>query len=321
MNNLAHTNNQTFSLPKEACLQPLTIQTKAIGPIDDCVYVSGYVKGEFGNPGLQKEFERCLLSGGEKNEIDQYSPKDHDQASKNLKKKLKGKLPQYLYLVLSKPENAYLAREMTWSLVNSYGNAIYTLQSSQFQLQQLIEAIKPREQDETSSVSESERYKMSPPVMVVGKVEKNPMDDLPNLLISKIDTINPSLIMDNVSKELRDINIDKLKRIMVDILSMAENDGDTDKDRALNYSLQNNHAIYRRSYKIIYDSSNGNSPAANLTSVQVLPEISGDRLVAKVVFDYHNNNGSGNESWYSVVDINGEYPFILVPFKPYIPRY
>ena len=308
-------------MPKGACLQPLTIQTKTIGPTDDYIYVSGYVKGKFGNAGLQKEFERCLLSGGEKSEIDQYLPKNHDQALKDLKGKLKDKLPQYLYSVLSKPENAYLAREMTWSLVNSYGNAIYTLQPSQFQLQQLIEAIKPREQNDASSVSETDRYKMSPPVMVVGKAEKSPMDELPNLLISKIETINPSLIIDSVSKKIRDLSIDKLKRIMVDILSMAENDGDTDKDRALNYSLQNNHAIYRQSYKIIYSSSNGSSAAANLTSVQVLPEISGNRLVAKVIFYYQNYNGRGNESWYSVVDINGEYPFILVPFKPYIPRY
>jgi hypothetical protein len=85
--------------------------------------------------------------------------------------------------------------------------------------------------------------------------------------------------------------------------------------------LQNNHAIYSRSYKIIYESSNGSSAAAHLTSVQVVPELSGDRLVAKVIFDYNNNNGNGRESWYSVVDINGEYPFILVAFKPYIPKY
>ncbi len=29
---------------------------------------------------------------------------------------------------------------------------------------------------------------------------------------------------------------------MFDILSLAENDGDTDKDRALNYALHHNHA-------------------------------------------------------------------------------
>jgi hypothetical protein len=111
------------------------------------------------------------------------------------------------------------------------------------------------------------------------------------------------------------INVDKLKTIVAEMLSLGENDGDTDKERALNYMLHHNFAVYSRSCEIMFEGSANNSdlPSARLSNIQVLTQMSDQRVIAKVVFDYQNNNGGAGQSWYSAVDVTDQYPFLLVP--------
>ncbi len=195
-------NYNNFSLEKNAHSPAITMQRKNIEFADNCIYVIGYLRAEFSSTGLKKEFERYLLSVDDEDEITQYLPGDHKQAAKKLQQQLKVDMPQYLYKVLSQPVNAYIAREMTWTLVNSYGNDIYTLKPSKNQFKQLIDAIKPREQHSVNSTKDINRYKMSPPVMVAGRAEHALADELPNLTISKIDSLNPSALVEGVKNKV-----------------------------------------------------------------------------------------------------------------------
>lgn len=279
----------------------------------DYVFANGYIRAQFTSPGLKKEFERCLLPLGGKGKMLQYMPENHQVLMRKMN--LTENIEDKLYEVLSQPQNRYIAREMQWTLVNPYDSDVYNLIPFEAHLKKLIAAIKPRSN------------KLPRPVMVLGSASMNisgsETNDLPDLAISKVEAVNPSAIIKAITQTLPDANVDNLKQLVADILSLGANDGDQVQDRALNYLLYNNFAIYSRSYEIIYENSaaNNGGPAARLTGIQVLPQMSGNRIIVKVVFDYQNISGGCSQSWYSVVDVTDEYPFLLVPFSRYLPRY
>ncbi|MCJ8292038.1 MAG: hypothetical protein HRT58_19330 [Crocinitomicaceae bacterium] len=292
---------------QSARMESDTIHPGTISPMHELIYVNGYIRTEFTSIGLEKEFERCVLF--QQGEGRQYFSDGDATLLKATKHR--GKLNEELYSILSKPQNAYIAREITWVLVSEYGNDLYTLKPSESQLLILIEALK----------SNDDKNKLS--VMVVGRAVYGNGNDLAELSISKVVEVSSSSIVEALRAKNPSMNKDKLESVVQEIFSLCVNNGDTEKDRALNYILHNNLEIYERSYEIKYDTriSKGSQPGGDLSAVQVIPEMSGKRILAKINFDYDSNNGSPGQSWFSVVDVSDEFPFLLAGFKRYLQRY
>lgn len=272
------------------------------------LYINGYVKVDFPSKGLKKEFERCLLSLGDKGEKRQFLP----VTTNKVQAPLTDNIEQQLYELVSKPSYRYIARSMTWRFTNSYGHEIYNLTPTESQLNALISAIKPR------------KNTLARPMVLVGYSQASLASRLPNVDVRRLTKVSPSSIIKSIKATMPNIDVDKLKLIVAEILSLSTNSGDNDQDRALNYILYQNLAIYSRTYGILYDEAGGSSqsaPNARLMNIQVLPLISGDRHVVKVVFEYHNANGGGSQHWYSAVDVTDEYPFLLESFERFLPRY
>ncbi|MBU2899030.1 hypothetical protein [Vibrio hepatarius] len=67
--------------------------------------------------------------------------------------------------------------------------------------------------------------------------------------------------------------------------------------------------------------SGPNPNGYQLVNVEVVTDWSGDRLVSKLIFNYQGINTGAKQSWYSTVDVTGEYPFSLAKWKRFLPQY
>jgi len=287
---------------------PSDITQAGLGPAPrDYVYVNGYVKAEFDNLGLEKEFERNLASSNGEGKSDLFMPEDKHYALKN--KHWFSDRDSCLFKQLSHPKNHYIARQMKWSLVNSYGDNIYLLEAKNLHLSSLINALKPQSSEPDTAM----------PVSIIGSYQVKGNEALPQIEIQKLATITPSNLVQKIHKEHAGFNDKKLKSVITDILSLADNNGDTDQDRALNYALSHNLDLYMGAYELIYNHSD--REIAQLNNVTVLTEIAGERKIAKVVFDFQNVQSSVGQHWYCAIDVTHEYPFLLTSFKRYLPRY
>lgn len=273
----------------------------------DYVFVNGYVKAEFDNLGLEKEFERNLVSSHENGDNHLFMPENRSDVLKD--KNWYCDKENCLSKQLSHPKNHYIARQMKWSLVNHYGDNIYLLEVNNLHLASLIKALEPQSSEPAFFM----------PVSILGYYQVEGNESLPRIKIQKIGRLTPSDLVQKIHKQHAGFNDKKLKLVITDILSLADNSGDTDQDRALNYALSHNLDLYMGAYELIYNHSD--REVAQLNNVSVITDIAGERKIAKVVFDFQNVESSVGQHWYCAIDVTHEYPFLLTSFKRYLPRY
>jgi len=271
------------------------------------VYVSGQVKADFPNIGLRREFERCLLSITNGGNNSQYLATDTGTPLR--KRKDLNELKKSLYTLFSKPQFTYVARDMSWTLMDAYGNDIYHLDSSETQLNELVKAIEPTDRNVPQAVT------------ILGETTLRSENNIPSITIRKVETVTPSSIINTINSQIPGMDDNNLKKTVAEILTLGENEGYTNEDRALNYCLDHNMKIYIGAYEVLNNSnSSTSSPTAQLSNIYVALQVSGSRRVAKVIFTFQNIEGGGTQSWYSAVDVTDEYPFLLVGFKRFLQR-
>jgi hypothetical protein len=275
----------------------------------DFVYVNGFVKAEFDNLGLEREFERNIASCDSEGQHTLYMPENTDSVLKD--KQWYEDRERCLFTYLSQPKNRYIARLMKWSIINSYNDEIYRLKPDPQHLNALIAALELNNKDAPRAIN------------VIGTHQMLAQEALPCIHINKVESISPSSLVQKIQTQHAGFNSGKLKNVIGDILSLAENNGDSDHDRALNYALYHNLELYMGSYEIIYNHAGGNNErqVAQLNNVTVLSEVYGERKIAKVVFDFQNVQSSVGQHWYCAVDVTDDYPFLLTKFKRFLPRY
>lgn len=285
----------------------------------DFIYVGGFIKAEFDNLGLQKEFERNLASSNDHGDSALFMP-EHLEGALESKSWYQDRA-YCLYKHLSNPKNRYIARQMKWSLINGYRDKMYLLEANSQHLNALIEALKPS--DDGHQNKRDTKNETLTPISIVGSYQQNGAETLPSVHILKIDMISPSDIVQKIHSLHAGFNDKKIKKVITDMLSLAQNNGDSDQDRALNYTLQYNLEVYMGAYELIYNhaTSHSDRETAQLNNVTVLTEICGERKVAKVIFDFQNVENSIGQHWYCAIDVTDDYPFLLTKFKRYLPRY
>lgn len=280
-----------------------------LSPIKEYIYVCGQVSYEFTAPGLRHEFERCLNTQNGDNpalliplsQTSQSSPNNADESES-----------EKLHKLLIQPQFRYLAQGICWNLMDSYKNTSYRLSpTTSTHLQSLITSLKPKKNGAIRNV------------MVVGTCS-DVINTIPNLSINHLFSISPLSLIKKIASKDSGMNQQSLKNIVGEMLSLVENTGDTNKDRAINHLLFHNPEVYSGSYSIIngHNSVGSNStPLAKLNSIQVLSQSSGERQLERIIFEYQKLQGGGNEYWFSAVDVTDKYPFVVEPFKRYLPRY
>ena len=261
------------------------------------VYVVGNMHAYFPNLSIEKEFyQACLLSGVEVSLLENVN----DEVSL-AKLNSNASLNELLYKGLSKPENNYIAREMNWTFNNTDSNEIYALQPlSDDKLIQFIAAL---------GVSDQQ-------IIMVGEWTEGERTLVSNLIPTKSSNLTKMI-------DAEKNNESDFTELVDEILSLNANDGFQSSERGLNYLLYNNKQIYTESFSLCYK-ANQNGPNPNgyqLVSVEPITYWSGKRLIAKIIFHYQGINTGARQSWYSAVDVTGEYPFLLTKWKRFLPQH
>ncbi|WCN09889.1 hypothetical protein [Marinomonas mediterranea] len=268
-----------------------------VGQTDkEYVYVVGSVNAYFPNLGVEKEFyQACLLTG-----VDVSSLENINDEVSLARLNQSDSLSATLHQGFSKPENAYVAREMSWVFSNVDSNEVYRIfAESDESLMQLVAALGAKHES----------------IIMIGQLTGNGHVLLSNLIPIKSTPVRASLGAKSGDTEML--------ALAEEILSLNANNGLSNQERALNYLLYNNTKIYTESYDFCYkaNASGPNPSGYQLVSVDLLLSWSGDRLVSKVVFNYQGINTGAKQSWYSTVDVTGEYPFMLTDWKRFLPQY
>ncbi|NQZ10092.1 MAG: hypothetical protein HRT35_23325 [Algicola sp.] len=268
------------------------------------VYVIGNINAHFPTLSIEKAFYQAL-------QVDKLGTGNFAQVNDDVtltQQNHSTKLKPDLYKVLSKPQNINLAREMVWTLDNLDNNEVYTLLPlSNDLLCQFIAVLNPDYQ--------------SSQVIVVGNEITVGDNTTPKVATSNLMLVSNQSVSQTAAHE-QQFNNERFNELVDELLSLNTNDGYGHKDRALNYVLYQNPIIYQKSYNLSFqtNSKGANPNGFQLVNVRVMTDFSGSRIVAKVIFDYQGINSGARQSWYAAVDVTGEYPFLLVDWKRYLPQ-
>lgn len=302
---------------------------------EEFIYVIGQVKADFPSIGVRREFERCWLS---MNDNTLFLPANFQPNAQPVWKQ-EDEL-DIIYQVLSLRHNRYLAREIKWTLINTYRlnglnspafeNDIFRLVPSEYNMSLLISSIAPQRKNQQQCKRQHQQHPQSQQqrqsVLLVGLSRVSPSAGLNELTIHKISPIQVDTLLDSVKQAARyssSIDTERLKQIIAEVLALTDNQGDTDSDRAINYVLYHNPLIYLRTYDIYYTGCDRSStePRAGLTGLRTFQQRSGERHFIKVVFDYQNFHNGVSENWYATVDVTDEFPFLVSGFKRFVSSY
>lgn len=229
---------------------------------------------------------------------------------------------ELLYAVLSRGENLYLAREMCW-VFQIAGVETYILQPrSQVELTDLITGISPNPIDvEWDIVIGLRGGNASPqicnglelPVVMVNQVYSFTMREFAaNVPLPNTDRFNKD------KNPGYDAEVAKFRETVPQMFNrlrqLADNAGETDEHRALNYVALRYPNIYSLGYEKEYPPEN--SPVSSLSAVEVLPSrLAGARQIKDIVFTFTNRSTSVQEKYFTRVDVTGQFPFLVSPLQ------
>lgn len=265
------------------------------------VYAIGQLQATFPSKDVEKEFQQLL------------TPEDQSAATE----------AQRLYNVLSRPGNVFLAREMAW--VFSIQNvATYLLEPrSSVELQAMIDAIKPDDPTQTEyDVIIGEQAPLLPqggegalPVVRLNRLYHFTARDFVGSvpLPSSFSQLQNGPARDQAAASFRALVLN----IFEDMLQLADNTGDADEHRAVNYVSLNYPDIYALKWS---SGAAASGEALSFRGVDVRPSpLGGGRRIMDVIFNYTNPAGVMTR-FYTSVDVTGQFPFLVTKLQPYFER-
>jgi hypothetical protein len=252
------------------------------------VYTVGRIHPRFPSISIEKEFMQAT--------------------SRNDKKGLTDN--QAMYVVLSEPQNRYLARKLCWVLsiegLETY--LLYPNDPADFSM--LIESLRPMPRLTDINVVIGVLGPVVPPQFCNGL--QLPVVGFDQIYSFDVDTLIKSIPKpDKVSDK---VFAPVAEELFMRILQMIDNAGATDDYRALNYVAVRYNAIYTTAA----DCYSRNS---SLTGVEVQPSaLSGIRKIVNIIFTFTNRATDVAEKYYCRVDVTEEFPFLITKMQSYVER-
>ncbi|MBL9101213.1 MAG: hypothetical protein JNL82_09655 [Myxococcales bacterium] len=217
---------------------------------------------------------------------------------------------QRLQYVLQK--NPYLAREMGWAFAVQEVDIYRLRPQTALELDAFVAAIVPKDPTQTT-------YDR-----VVGELEPSLDGDLPGAVVNTTAQFSLKSLTADVIAALSSQGVSPLPtqaqilEIFEDMLQLADNTGDSDELRALNYVSIN----YPEVYVAQYGSAVPGSPATvYFAGVEVRRSaLGGARTIVDVILRYENQTTGLVNRYYTSVDVSGQYPFLVTRLQPYFER-
>jgi PatG C-terminal len=271
----------------EPCLSCGAVHPAGPPLADPYVYAIGRVEHSFATPGDEREFAQVMARAD-------------DTAGLTDQQLLHRGLVQH----------RYLARRACYVLTIG-GVETYLLQPRDpFDLDLLVEAIRPRPSPLDVDVVIGVRGPIAPPGMCNGLMV--PIVYVDQLYSFDRVTLQQSLPRPkNVSQTAF---ADTAEELMDRILQLADNAGSTDADRALNYLA----VRYERIYEVVAEAHLRNQ---SLSSIDARPAaLAGARRLVDVVFSFADRSTDVVDRWSVRVDVTEEFPYLASKLAPYTER-
>lgn len=212
--------------------------------------------------------------------------------------------------VLSQRSNRYLARQLCWVLRIEGFETYILIPRDPADLELLVEALRPDPSPMDLDCVIGMRGPVSPPEMCNGLT-------LPIVLFDQIYSFDRNSLIKAIprpekipAKEFAAAANSLFRHIM----QVADNAGETDNHRTLNYLAVRYPAIYAKAFE-------QNAIDGSLTGVEVFPSrLTGIRKIADVVFSFTSRTTDVTEKFCVRVDVTEEFPFLVTPLFPYYDR-
>ncbi len=214
---------------------------------------------------------------------------------------------QAIHEVLSQHKNFYLLRKLCWVL-SIEGLDTYILQPRhQADLEMLVEAVRPAPRPTDVDVVIGMQGPIAPPNMCNGLMV--PIIVFDQIYSFDIDSVIKSIPRPDKMTEKQFAPV--AEELFMRIMQMADNAGQTDGHRALNYLAVRYPAIYA-------NTADAHSQDRSLTSVSVRSSrLTGARKITDVIFTYTHRQTDVSEKYFVRVDVTEEFPFLMNKMSPY----
>ena len=252
------------------------------------VYALGRIEPRFPNLSVEKEFMQVAAQYG----VDGLTDREK------------------LYKVLSQRENRYLVRQLCW-VFSVEGLETYILvpgDPSDYDL--LVDTLRTSPRPTDVDVVIGSQGPIAPPELCSGLM-------VPIVMFTQIYSFDVDSLIKSIPRP-KDIPAKEFSKaaeeLFMRIMLMADNAGGTDDHRALNYLAVRYPAIY----STVADAFGRGS---RLSSVEVRPsQLSEVYKIYEVIFSFTNTATDVTEKFFSRVNLDGMFPFLVTKMSPYYDR-
>ncbi len=260
-----------------------------VPPAPTFVYALGQIEPRFPSLSTEKEFAQAVGSNG---------------ASAGLTDR------QAFGRAIRERQNRYLARSLCWVFVIEGLETYILMPRDPGDLELLIEAYRDEPRRDDLDVVIGVRAGLAPPELCNGLA-------LPIVVFDLIYSFDRDALIESIPKpdSVADRQLNKFRaaagELFDDLIQMADNAGDIDEHRALNYLT----VRYPRIYGTTTEQFQRNFA---YTGVEVLPSrLGGARSIVDVVFTYTHRENDVVEKQFVRVDVTEEFPFLVTKMSPY----
>jgi hypothetical protein len=218
--------------------------------------------------------------------------------------------PEVAHKVLTDPENRYIARQICYVL-NIEGLETYILvPSDPLDIERLAQAIRPAPGAGDIDVIIGRRGPISSPETCNGLM-------IPIVSVDQIYSFEREDLIKAIPRR-KGTSDDQFKKTAIalfnHIIQIADNAGEIDEHRALNYLAVRYDEIYHRT-QLMQDEN------YFFSGVDVRPSrLSGTRKILDVIFSYESRDRKSLQKWFVRVDATEEFPFLVSPMQQYFER-
>jgi hypothetical protein len=208
----------------------------------------------------------------------------------------------------------FLAREMGWAFLIENVSTYVLSPRSTLELEQLVKSIVPQSATE---VCYDVILGAQDPAAALGAGGDGA---LPGVMVNRTYQFTLGELVKSVLAALQAQGVTPLPSIAQitalfdDLLQLADNTGDADEHRALNYVSVNYPEIY-------VAQSSGGSVTSYFSGVDTRRSpLGGGRVIIDIILRYTGQTSGLVTRSYTSVDVSGQFPFLVTPLQPYFER-
>jgi hypothetical protein len=216
-----------------------------------------------------------------------------------------------IFEVLSQGDNLYLAREMCW-VFQVQGVDVYLVKPRTYvELNEIVMSLQPLPGDIKFSAIIGPRGPIAGPEVCNGL-------QLPMAVCKQFDHFTFNEFVNAIVAETQ---VDKTvaASMFQQMLQLADNAGETDEHRAINYLTLRYMGLYIMAADMLDPKRTPGAPYS-LLGVVIRPSKSqGTRKIMDVIFNYEERDTSEKIYWFCKVDVTGQFPFLVSKLNRYYP--